>query len=30
MGSIFINVIIREITLLLIYALECINTQYNK
>lgn len=30
MGSIFINVIIIEITLLLIYALECINTKYNK
>lgn len=30
MGSIFINVIIIEITLLLIYALECISTQYNK
>lgn len=31
MGIIFINVIyIIEITLLLIYTLECINTQYNK
>lgn len=30
MGIIFINVVIIEITLLLIYALKCINTQYNK
>ena len=30
MGIIFINVIIIEITLLLINTLECINTQYNK